>query len=56
MGNAFQPDFSDVSTQSTQQLSMQMPTPESEDAWEIVSLDIDLPPDVQSRVKVIQQL
>jgi putative transposase len=56
VGNALQPDFSDVSTQSTQQLSMQMPSPESEGAWEIVSLDIDLPPEVQCRVKVIQQL
>jgi putative transposase len=37
-------------------LPMQMPTPESKDAWEFVSLDIDLSPDVQLRVKVIQQL
>ncbi len=56
MENAIQPDFSDASTKATLHLPMQMPTPASEDAWEFASLDIDLSPDVQLRVKVIQQL
>jgi hypothetical protein len=54
--NAIQPDFSDVSTNVRLQLSKQMPTPELEDAWEFVSVNIDLSPDVQRRVKIIQQL
>jgi putative transposase len=56
VGNAIQPDFSDVFTNVRLQLSPQMPTPELEDAWEFVSVDIDLSPDVQRRVKIIQQL
>lgn len=56
MGNAIQPNFSDISTNLTMQLSTQLSTPELEEAHEFVSLDVDLSPEVQRRVQVIQQL
>lgn len=38
------------------QLTSRMPTLLADDEWEIVSRETELPPDVQRRVKVIQQL
>lgn len=56
MGDAIQPAFNNGSSNAPLQLALRMPKPEADDEWEIVSWGTELPPDIQRRVKVIQQL
>jgi len=56
MGDATQSALSGNSSKSTLQLALRISSSEADEEWELVDGGIDLPVDMQRRVKVIQQL
>lgn len=56
MGDETQPALSGNSCDTALQLALRIPPSEADDEWELVDGGTELSPDVQQRVKVIQQL